>query len=143
MLHHLGGFLYKPSPFAGRFGADFPEAVVLVPDTPVFYPVRPGTAVFDAPFGVFPFGFQVAVFHPVAHFFRGSRSGIGADIRLTANFPAHFDVFIRAEGVGILHAPCLVKEGLTFFPDSVLPVVGGYKTAARPAQNRHLYLPHG
>jgi len=143
MLHHFGRFLHQPAPLFSGFGADFPETVVFIADAPVFYLIRPGAAVFNTPFGIFPFSFQVAVFHPVAHFFCGSGSCIGTDVGFTADFAAHFYVFIRTEGIGILHSPGFIKKRLSVFSHAVLPVVGGDKAASGPAEYGNLYPAHG
>ena len=142
MLDHFCSFFYKPSPFGSCFRTDFPETVILVADTPVFNLMRLFIAIFNTPFRIFSLIFQIAVLHPVAHFLCGARACICTNVRFTACFPAQLYVFIRTEGVRILHTPGFVKKRLSFFSHRVLPVVGGHKTASRPAQNGHFNPPH-
>ena len=115
---------------------------VLVADTPVFHVERLRRAVRSPLAGELADG-EVAIFHPVTHLFHGAGAGVGADERLAADFPAPLHEFVGAEGVGILDLPCLVPDALPVGADSILPVVGGHETAARPADDRDLQLTQG
>ena len=93
--------------------------------------------------GVLTFVFQVAVFNPVTHFFRRSGSCVRADIRFASDLSAQGNILIGSECIRILYPPGLVKERCSDRPYRFLPVIAGYKAAARPAENRHTNPAHG
>ena len=140
MLNHLRGFAHEAAPFDGILRADFVTTPVLVADAPILDIVRRFISVGDTHARILALAFEVAVFHPVAHLFGSAGAGVGADIRFAANLTAQQDELVRAEGVGILHAPGLVEDGPAVGTDSLFPVVAGNKAAAGPTDDRGTYF---
>ena len=113
-------------------------APVFVSDAPVFDLMGLRIAVGDPLLGKGTHVLQIAVLHPVAHLFGGSRTCIGADVGGTIQFAAELDKFVGSKLVGFFHSPSLVIGGDSLLAYAKMPIVSRYVAAARPTDDRGL-----
>ena len=122
---------------AGHLAAASP---VLVAHAPVLHIERLRGAIGGAQVGKGAALGVIAVFHPVAHFFRRAAADVGAEVGLRLNQPAQTDELMGAEGVVLNVVPPGDIDRLGppgHGTDAVAPVVIVGETAARPAQYGH------
>ena len=140
--HHLRRLADQWSPFLRSLVLHLPGGQVLVANAPVTDIVRLLIAVGDALQAILP-NVEVAVFHPIAHSLDAACPRIGDDVRLASYLAAPFHELIRAECVGFLHTPCLVKHRLAVRPHAFAPVVGRSEASSWPTHQWNLQFLHG
>src|SRR6185312_2958441 len=114
-----------------------------VADAPVPHIEGFGAAVFDPHPGVPALILEVAVLHPIAHLFFGTRASVGTDVGLCAYQAAPVDELVRPEGIRLFNTPCLVEARLTVLSYTISPVIGRHEASAGPAHDRNSEFPPG